>query len=143
MVFMEWGHFQSANVHPPTEQMAGRMGSNQYRSKMPSTATSPSSNTTQNTGINDGGLVTKMETLNNKPQPTTNQRIPAEMDYLRHFAMDTAYIPTQQELESHAKYKSRIYATVVLLLREMTTLPAMRVIWLWPPRLELGMDQSP
>jgi hypothetical protein len=65
--------------------------------------------------------------------PPQIQLISAEMDYMCHFAMDTAYIPTQQEFESRTKFKCRIYATMVLLLRETTTLPAMRVILLWPP----------
>jgi hypothetical protein len=72
----------------------------------------------------------KLQTTNHNPPQI--QWIPAEMDYLRHFTMDTAYILTHQELESRAKYKRRIYATMVLLLRETTTLPAMRVIRLWP-----------
>jgi hypothetical protein len=70
--FYGGGHFKSANVFPPTEQAAGKMGSNQYRSNIASTATSPSSNTTQNRRIIDGGLDTKMKTSDNKPQPTTN-----------------------------------------------------------------------
>jgi hypothetical protein len=69
------------------------------------------------------------------------------MDYLRHFAMDASYIPTQQELESHAKCKRRIYATMVLLHRETTTLSAMRVIGLWPPAdwnlVWTNLDETP
>jgi hypothetical protein len=69
--------------------------------------------------------------------PSTNppqiQRIPAELDYQRHFTMGTAYIPPQQESESCKKYKRRIYVTMVVLLREMPTFPTMRVLRLWPP----------
>jgi hypothetical protein len=72
----------------------------------------------------------KLQTPN--PNPPQIQWIPAELDYLRHFAMDMAYISPQQVSEQCTTYKRRIYATMVLLLREIPTLPVMRVIRLWP-----------
>jgi len=59
------------------------------------------------------------------------QRIPTNIEYLRQFAMDGAYITLQQKNETKQAYKRRIYETMITLLRETPELPIMRVSRLW------------
>jgi len=49
------------------------------------------------------------------------------MEYMRHFAMDTAYIAPQGQTESRTVYKRRIYNTMCRLLSETTEPSGMRV----------------
>jgi len=68
--------------------------------------------------------------------PSTNPpyipRIPARMEYLRHFALDIAYIAPQQQMELLKAYKRHIYGTLQTSL-SMTPEPAhMRVTHPWP-----------
>jgi hypothetical protein len=57
----------------------------------------------------------KLQTPGNNPPQI--QRIPANIEYLRQFAMDGAYIAPQQRSETSKAYKRRIYATMVTLLQ--------------------------
>ena len=63
--------------------------------------------------------------------PPHIQRIPAGIEYLRHYALDDAYITPQQENETNKAYKRRIYNTMVIVLRETPDLPVMRMTRLW------------
>jgi hypothetical protein len=54
------------------------------------------------------------------------------MDYLKHYAIDTAYIAPQKGSDERPKYKRRIYETTVLLLRDETNPPPIRAMRLWP-----------
>ena len=49
------------------------------------------------------------------PNPPQIQRIPTNIDYLRQFVMDGAYITPQQKNETSKAYKRRIYDTMVTL----------------------------
>ena len=57
-----------------------------------------------------------------QPRPNINM-IPATMEYLRHYVIDTAYIAPQERAESSKAYKRRIYNTMITLLTTTTNQP--------------------
>jgi hypothetical protein len=64
--------------------------------------------------------------------PPHVHRIPVQLEYLRTYAQDSAYIPDKDETETMRAYKSKLYTTICLLLT-MEAEPAMqRVMRMWP-----------
>ena len=59
--------------------------------------------------------------------PLYTPRIPARMEYLRHYAQDSAYIAPQQPTEALKTYKRRIYNTLQTLLSATPEPAEMRV----------------
>jgi hypothetical protein len=58
--------------------------------------------------------------------------MPESMEYLRIFAMDTAYIPLWEPSESQKKYRCRVYKTMQVLLSTEPAPPLMRIEKQWP-----------
>jgi len=73
--------------------------------------------------------------------PPQIQRISANIEYLRQFVINGAYISSQQKNETSKAYKRRICDTMVLLLRETPELPIMRVSRLGYHGLGVSMEQ--
>jgi len=67
--------------------------------------------------------------LGNPPHPNF---VPATMDYLRTYIMDTAYVPGQTGSESPKAYKARIYTKLRALSIAMTPQMGIRIEKLWP-----------
>jgi hypothetical protein len=66
------------------------------------------------------------------PPPRNRNRIPEPLDYLRLFAIDTAYILPPGQYEPPKSYKRRIYNTLRILLRPEPEPPEMRIFRLMP-----------
>ena len=68
-----------------------------------------------------------MESSDTGPQPAPDPTIPTNIEYLRQFAIDGAYITPQQNNETSKAFKRRIYDTMVTLLRKTPELPIMGI----------------
>jgi len=90
MVPMERGHFPFTTIHPPTAEATGRVGLDQCRCEKSSITTLPLTNTKYRPRNIYGELVLEVETSDTGPNPPQIQRIPANIEYLRQFAMDGA-----------------------------------------------------
>jgi len=64
--------------------------------------------------------------------PTHIYRIPVNVEYLGHFAADTAYIQPQEQSESCLVCKRRMHNTMHVLLIATTEPPELRIVRLWP-----------
>jgi hypothetical protein len=131
-VFMEGRRLLRANVHPPKAQRQGGWELINIGAKSRALLYHRIQIQQQSKGSLTAGWLQKWEIKILTQNPPQFQRLPTKMDYLQHFAMDTAYITPQHESESCATYKRQIYATIVLLLRDKTDLPPMRVMTIWP-----------
>lgn len=57
--------------------------------------------------------------------------IPATFDYMRQYAVNTAFISPQEQSKSSVAYKRRIYNTMSTLLNTTTDIPEMPIVRLW------------
>ena len=71
--------------------------------------------------------------LNSGPgNPLFLDRIPATLEYLHTYIVDTAYIPSQRRSETTQAYKKRIYSTLKTFSIAISPPQEMRVARLWP-----------
>jgi hypothetical protein len=64
--------------------------------------------------------------------PPYRDGIPGNLEYMRRFAMDSAYIDEQGIMESKRAYKRRLYSTLNNISRGETVSQDMRVTKIWP-----------
>ena len=64
--------------------------------------------------------------------PPHAHRIPLQLEYLRIYAQDSAYIPDKVAIESTRAYKCKLYTTICLLLMMETETSRLRVMRMWP-----------
>jgi len=131
MVLMERYHFQGTTIHHPTAEVTGLMGFDKCRCEKWSIITLPYKNTKYCKGSLTADWLRKWHLQTPGHNPPQIQLIPASIEYLRQFALDGAYITPQQENEISKAYKSRIYDTMITLLRQTPELPVMQISRLW------------
>jgi hypothetical protein len=73
-----------------------------------------------------------MESAKAAQEPSHVGRLPTAIEYLRLFALDTAYIAPPGQTESAKSYKRRVYDTVTALLQAGIEPRAMRITQLEP-----------
>jgi len=61
-----------------------------------------------------------------------HHRIPVQLEYLRIYAKDSAYIPDKDETESMRAYKRKLYTTICLLLTMEAESVMQRLMRMWP-----------
>ena len=86
----------------------------------------------QGTGTPTAAWIRKWDLLTPSKNPPNINRILANMECMRRFAMDTAYLARQGQTESRTIYKRRIYNATCSLLSKTTEPSGMRVTRLWP-----------
>jgi len=123
MVPMEREHFQGTTVHHPAAEAREWVGRVLLYFCLQTQSTVPGTLTV------DWFRKWNLQILD--PNPPQIQRIPANIKYMRLFAMEGAYITPQQKNETNKAYKCRIYDTMITLLREKRELPIMRISRLW------------
>ena len=74
----------------------------------------------------------KWDLTKQEENPPHIHRIPSQLQYLRIYAMDSAYISSREPSESKVAHKHRIYSTICRLLNAGTDQPVMRIKRLWP-----------
>jgi hypothetical protein len=83
----------------------------------------------------------------NNENPPHRNRIPATLEYLRRFAIDSAYIVGKGPTETMAAYKGRIYDTLYHISRMEAESREMRIVTLRPqtnwPTLWKNLDETP
>ena len=63
--------------------------------------------------------------------PPHLHRIPIQLEYLRIYALDSAYISEREAAESERAYKCRLYTTMCILLKVETDQPVLRITRRW------------
>ena len=115
MVSMAWGHLPSAPVYITKTIDARRLGPTQHSAKMPSPTITAHVAPKLERGNCDSQLASNLGTAGAPPNPLHIARIPVQLDYLRQFARDIAYIKTPNQTEATRPIKKRIYETLILM----------------------------
>jgi hypothetical protein len=128
---MARGRLQSSIVYSPTTETARWIGPHTCRRLKPCRIVQyyRLKSQSQGSGTLTAAWIRKWDLLT--PSKNIN-RILANMEYIRRFAMDTAYIARQGQTESRTVYKRHIYSTTCSLHSERTEPSGMCITRLWP-----------
>jgi hypothetical protein len=84
------------------------------------------------TGMITAEWLRKRNLISQYENPPFRDRLPAVLEYLRQYAVESAYVTPQGDTELHAAYKRRIYATMHSRCRASSGAQELRITWLWP-----------
>ena len=134
VVLVKRGYFSRPSVHITTTKTGRGLGPDQRRSKEPSFVYQPAPDPQPRWELNHIRMAPEMGPgeAGDKPLPPYVYRIPAQLEYLRMFTQDSAYLSFQEQSESHIAYKCRLYDTLCTLMSASAEPPVMRIMRLWP-----------
>jgi hypothetical protein len=128
MVFVARGHIPRATFDTATEKGGRRLGTQTPNCENPRAVLKQ----TAYTKIEKRDCNNRMATTaGTEPNPPHRDGIPAKMDYIRRFAVHSAYVAERGHTESTKSYKQRMYDTLHYISRMETGPREMRIIRLW------------
>jgi hypothetical protein len=129
MVSMARSHLSSTPVYITKTIDARRLGPTQHGGKMPSPTITAHVASKSGSGNRDSQLASILGTEGATPQPPHHiARKPVQLDYLRQYVRDMAYIEPPNRTEATRTFKKRIYMRMILMAAAGKTPPLIRVV---------------
>jgi len=132
LVCKEGRHISCTSVNLISAKGRRRLGLNELACKMSCLAPISNATTSDETMYNNVGLDVDIRPKCERANPPFRDVIPENLEYLRRFGMDSAYVDEQGLTESKRAYKRRAYNTSYHVSRGETDIQDVRISKIWP-----------